>query len=386
VTLALAGGQDIVLPVSKIEQRFSQKVSAMPDFRMLLKPQDVADVTAWLLSRKDESRTDSPAGQPAPETSDPRLADGEVRPVRSDNSSPETAVFSFEQKADRLSVKLNGRDFATYLHRHKELTRPGWVHVYSPSGIRVTRDFPPKDEKAADHKFMHPGIWISFGHLDGEDYWRLTSRTRHVEFAEKPYVRPGLAGFTVRNHYLRRDGHSVVCEELTKYTLMATPDGVAMLVDASFKSDDHDFYFGDQEESGLAVRMESMLRVQNGSGTILNDRGEKNGSGTWGKEARWVDYSGTSAGRRVGVMIVPSPRNARRCWMHTRDYGLVVANPFPKQPKERREPYVKTTVSKGKVFRLSYGLLVHDASEETTPDRKQMFEKVTRLILSPTRN
>ena len=25
----------------------------------------------------------------------------------------------------------------------------------------------------------------------------------------------------------------------------------------------------------------------------------------------------------------------------TRDYGVVVTNPFPKQPKERREPYVK---------------------------------------------
>lgn len=382
VTLARADKPDAIVPVSEIEQRFSQKVSVMPDFRTLLTPQNVADVTAWLLSRKDG---DNAYGQNAASADGGQAGtrDNSIRDSGPESYSARDAQFSFEEKRDRLVVKLNGHPLATYLHQHKELTRPAWVHVYSPSGVRLTRNFPPRPDEdmgAADHKFMHPGIWISFGHLDGEDYWRLASRTRHVEFAEKPWSKPGRAGFTVRNQYLRRDGHSVVCEELTKYTLIATLEGVAMLVDANFRSDDHDFYFGDQEESGLAVRMESKLRVQNGSGTILNSRGEKNGADTWGKVASWVDYSGTTAGRRVGVMVVPSPYNARRCWMHTRDYGLVVANPFPKQPKERREPYVKTTVAKGKVFRLSYGVLMHDTPETLKTDSKGWSETVSRLM------
>ncbi|MGC6564961.1 MAG: hypothetical protein ACON38_05030, partial [Akkermansiaceae bacterium] len=45
---------------------------------------------------------------------------------------------------------------------------------------------------------------------------------------------------------------------------------------------------------------------------------------------------------------------------HSRDYGVLVANPFPKQPKERREPYVTTTVKKGKRFRLRYSILIHE--------------------------
>jgi hypothetical protein len=227
---------------------------------------------------------------------------------------------------------------------------------------------------------MHPGIWISFGHLDGEDYWRLTSRTQHVKFAEKPYSKPGRAGFTVRNRYLRRDGKSVVCEELTKYTLMARPEGVLMLVEASFQSDRHDFYFGDQEESGLAFRMESKLKVEGGTGTILNSHGDKNGAAAWGQEAAWVDYFATAAGHRVGIMVVPGPGNARRCWMHTRDYGLVAVNPFPKQPKERREPYIKTVVRKGEPYRLSYGVLIHDAPAEDMLDRKQVYEEVTKRL------
>jgi hypothetical protein len=50
--------------------------------------------------------------------------------------------------------------------------------------------------------------------------------------------------------------------------------------------------------------------------------------------------------------------------LHARDYGVVVTNPFPKQPKERREPYVKTWVKKGEPYRLSYAVLIHDLPAE----------------------
>ena len=137
---------------------------------------------------------------------------------------------------------------------------------------------------------MHPGIWISFGHLDGEDYWRMRSRTKNVEFSNEPWTKPGQAGFTVHNHYLRQDGQTIVCDETTKYTLIARPNGVLMLIESTFHSDDHDFYFGDQEESGLAIRMEADLNVASGNGTILNSNGQKNGKACWGHEADWVDY------------------------------------------------------------------------------------------------
>jgi putative membrane-bound dehydrogenase-like protein len=383
VTLARAERRDLVIPIARINDMFSRKVSAMPDVKSLLKPQDVADVTAWLLSRKVGKEPEVSDAPPGPSDSAAQSENQTVGSTGPDSDDPDRAQFSFDRKKDRLLVKLNGADFATYLHGHKELPRPAWIDVYSPSGVRMTRNFPPRspeDDGAGDHKFMHPGIWISFGHLDGEDYWRLTSRTQHVKFAEKPYSKPGRAGFTVRNRYLRRDGKSVVCEELTKYTLMARPEGVLMLVEASFQSDRHDFYFGDQEESGLAFRMESKLKVEGGTGTILNSHGDKNGAAAWGQEAAWVDYFATAAGHRVGIMVVPGPGNARRCWMHTRDYGLVAVNPFPKQPKERREPYIKTVVRKGEPYRLSYGVLIHDAPAEDMLDRKQVYEEVTKRL------
>ena len=186
----------------------------------------------------------------------------------------------------------------------------------------------------------------------------------------------------MHNEYHRREGNLIVCVELTKYTLIARPEGVLMLIEASFRSG-NDFYFGDQEESGLAIRMETRLNVAGGSGEILNSNGQKNGAACWGKEADWVDYFGTVSGRNLGLMIMPSPRNARRCWMHTRDYGLIAANPFPKQPKERREPYVRTLIKKGEPYRLSYGVLIHDQAAKTELDRKAIYESVAGQLTPP---
>ena len=54
------------------------------------------------------------------------------------------------------------------------------------------------------------------------------------------------------------------------------------------------------------------------------------------------------------------PDNARQCWSHSRDYGVLVSNPFPKQPKERPRAYNTTTVKKGERFRLRYAVLIHE--------------------------
>ena len=56
-----------------------------------------------------------------------------------------------------------------------------------------------------------------------------------------------------------------------------------MDVEAVFRSE-KDFYFGDQEESGLAIRVASPLRVSGGNGTILNNRGDRNGAEIWDVE------------------------------------------------------------------------------------------------------
>ena len=118
-----------------------------------------------------------------------------------------------------------------------------------------------------------------------------------------------------------------------------------------------DFYFGDQEEMGLGLRMATPLTVKSG-GRIANSDGLVNEPQVWGQQADWCDYSGTIDGQPVGVLIVPGRDNFRRSWFHARDYGLLVANPFGVNAFTKGTPS-KITVKRGETLRLRFGVLIH---------------------------
>ncbi len=345
VTVAMTGGVTAEVKRSEITERKGLEVSAMPaTFRAMLTPAQVADITAFLLTLK--KKPESVAG------------DGEFRFEKIGN--------------DQLALHLGGTKIATYLINDPVLTRRAFVNIRTPSGIKVTRPFPaPKGE---DHATMHPGIWMAFGWLSGNDYWRLQSKVAFEKFLAEPEAKGTKAALATRNRCLGKDGKETICIEDTKYEFERVPEGILLSVDATFYNDERDFEFGDQEESGLAVRMAKSLTVQHGNGRILNNHGDRDGKGTWGKEFEWIDYSGIVDGKRVGLLVIPHPENPRPSWSHSRDYGALVANPFPKQPRERREPYVKTKVKQGDRFRLSYKVLVHESDTELD------FEAIAKRI------
>ena len=346
-------GKVILIQKSEIEERIGTKLSPMPNgFAKLMTAQQIADIVAWLMTQK---RIGVPEG------------------------------FSFQDSKKELKIYFQKKRIATYLKDHGTMKRRGLVNVMTPTGIPITREFPPTRKDDQDHAMMHPGIWIGFGDLNGNDYWRLQAEVDFSGFTKKPVGTKETASFTTQNIYRpdkKRNPSSEdeVCTEITKYLIKRVPEGFLLLIDATFSSKSHDFYFGDQEESGLAVRVASDIRVQGGNGTILNDRSEKNGKEIWGKEAKWFDYSGTVRDREVGLMVIPDPSNERKSWLHARDYGVVVTNPFPKQPKQRREPYVKTWVRKGKPFQLRYAILIHDQPANQDFDRKDIYQQVLHSL------
>jgi putative heme-binding domain-containing protein len=336
VTLALMGGATVKIRRSGITHREGLPISAMPpSFGMMLNSQQLADLTAWLLTLK----------KPEPI----KAKDGE---------------FTFRRVDNELQLYLGQTRFATYLLDHDRLTRRGFIHVKTPSGHQVTRNFPDGDPGNSDHAVIHPGMWMSFGWLDGNDYWRLQSKVRFDRFLEEPKGGAGVGSFATRDQYLSKDGKQVVCTQDTTYRFRHVDSGILVDWDATFYNDERSFLFGDQEESGLAIRMATPIRVENGNGRIVNNRGEVNGKGTWGKPFDWINYSGEIAGKRVGFLIMPHPDNPRQCWSHSRDYGALVSNPFPKQPRERRQPFITTPVKQGKRFRLRYSVLIHEVKSE----------------------
>ena len=126
------------------------------------------------------------------------------------------------------------------------------------------------------------------------------------------------------------------------------------------------FYFGDQEEMGLGVRVATAITEKNG-GLITLSSGATTAAKTWGQPAAWCDYSGIIAGHHVGIMIVPDPANQSPSWWHNRDYGVFVANAFGRQAMKRGAPS-RVEVKRGATYHLKHTIILHTSDNGEAPD------------------
>lgn len=355
LTLTLPTGDSVVIPKSEVDERFSGRVSPMPSFDRLLKPQQVADLVAWLSTQ-------------APSTSPPKPTAGKVR---------------FKKVNDSIEVAIGDQPVAVYVYRDKEISRPYIAHVKTRDGIQVTRNHPPEQNDPADHPTFHPGIFLAFGDISGNDYWRLKARVKHDGFADEPSAEKDRGTFTVRNRYLSADGRKTVCVETCRYTFLVQPHGFLIDCDSTFRSDKNDFYFGDQEEMGIGVRVASPIRENGGNGRVINSNGISGARNNWGRLADWCDYSGTIDGRHVGVTIMASPDNVRPSWWHNRDYGVFVANLFGRKAM-RQGDTSKLIVNQGKQFRLRYGIVVHSSIGDAAFRPEKAYSDYVSVYLKTT--
>jgi hypothetical protein len=280
-----------------------------------------------------------------------------------------------------ITVAVGGLPLAVYCYKDEKITRPYFAHVRAPSGVQVTRQHPPiEGQDLTDHDTFHPGIWMSFGDISGSDYWRIKARVRHAGYVEGP--RGGVAGsFAVRNEYLdQNDPAKIVCTEIARYKFRPRPEGFLISWDSTFSSD-HEFYFGDQEEMGLGLRIATPMRVGKkaadkvpaGNGEMRDSLGRKNENEIWGNSSEWCDYSGTMAGQRLGMTIFTHPDNLRPSWFHARDYGVLEANQFGRKSFGKGEES-KVVVKPGEVMRIRYGVLTHSGPAGSQPDLAAAYQ------------
>jgi hypothetical protein len=287
---------------------------------------------------------------------------------------------------DRLQVRIDKKQFATYVWSDPKILRPYFCNVHAPNGVQVTRTYPPDpvvNKDNDDHDTMHPGIWLAFGDVNGLDVWRNKARVWHAHFVEEPIVEAEHATFTVLNAYDPLTGSNQSSfYETCRYDIYSLDIGWYILCQSAFQSRKGAIRFGDQEEMGLGVRVQTPLTVKFGSGTILNSEKGRNEYGTWGFPAKWCSYYGKVDGNVVGVTLMPGPGNFRPSWFHSRDYGLVVANPFGKKAMTAADKTDvapdATIVPKGNVFRLAFGVFLFAAKNE--PDNSTAYEWFAELL------
>jgi len=270
--------------------------------------------------------------------------------------------FAFTQTSDRLAIAFADKPVAEFVFRDEKILRPYFANVHTPEGRKVTRNHPPLvGLDANDHATMHPGIWLAFGDISGQDFWRNKARIEHVRFIEPPTVRKHRLTFATEN-VLRTTNGELLCSLTNHFDLIALTNAWLLIWDATFFSADNDIAFGDQEEMGFGLRVATAITEKTG-GLISSSSGQKTAKNTWGQPGEWCDYSGTVEGQELGITAMVSPANFRPSWWHNRNYGLMVANPFGRDAMKQGAKS-SVLVKRGATFRLCFGAAIHQGRVE----------------------
>ena len=342
LSLGQTNGERVDIPKDSIEERKTSPVSAMPDMSGQLTPQQVADLTAFLLTMQ---------------TQPDRVG---TNSTVSSNATSERSRFGVEEKQDRLRISLDDKPIADFVFHDEQILRPYFSNARLAGGVQVTRNHPPiQGEDAVDHDTMHPGIWLGFGDISGQDFWRNKAAMEHVRFVAPPTLQEGRLQFATECRLKSNQGESL-CSLTNEITLMARPSGWMLSWKATFRADQRTIVFGDQEEMGFGARVATLFTEKNG-GTIRSSSGKQTAKETWGQPAKWCDYSG-SGPQAGGIMLMAGEQNFRDSWWHNRDYGVFVANPFGREAMKQGQTS-SVEIAKGQALPLRFGALLHDGQQ-----------------------
>ncbi len=356
--VGLLGRSDAAHGQSVVDK--SVDLPALPELADTLAPQQVGDLTTCLLSRS------APA---VPVSTAPS------KPLPKENG------FRVEESTDRLRISLSGQPVVDFVFRDDRILRPYFANARLADGRQITRNHPPVDGvDALDHDTNHPGIWLGFGDISGQDFWRNKAPIEHVRFIWPPAITDGRLQFATECRLKTNTGQPL-CMLTNHFALTARPRGWLLVWSAAFHADQQDFTFGDQEEMGFGARVATPFIEKNG-GFLRSSTGEKTAKATWGQPADWCDYSGTSGDRSGGIMLMASPDNFRRSWWHNRDYGVFVANPFGREAMKQGTRST-VTVARGETLRIVFGALVHDNRDMNPAAEFNVFEQTLPSLRKP---
>jgi hypothetical protein len=260
----------------------------------------------------------------------------------------------------QVTIKIDGRERARW-HYGLQYPRPFFFPFNGPSGASLTRMGHP----GASNHDHHRSVWFAHAKVLGIDFWsdntQAQIRQKHWLVYEDGDERAILA--TRLGWY---DGHDP--KELLDQVLIAVfrpgPEGETLLeLQSTFHPTSDSLEFQQTNFGFLAVRVAKSIAEHFGGGHLTNSEGlvgEKDDSGQpniFGKQARWMDYSGpikphhksdlsTDSSNAQpdtveGITYFDHPSNAGypNHW-HVREDGWMGASPCMNGPLQtsRKEP------------------------------------------------
>ena len=293
------------------------------------------------------------------------------------------AQVAFTKGEGEMGIAIDGKPFATYVWGDVKTHRPYFKQVKALGGeVQLTRNHPPQPGDLDDHATYHPGIWWGFGDVGGNDYWRLKAKVIGGDFVGEPKGGRDRGSFAVRNRMLVNGGEETFCEQVCRYTIFKRHSGILMVCESTFVQGESDFWLGDQEEMGLAIRVATPIAMEsNRGGRIVDSAGRTVLKEIRTHQSDWCDYSGPISGKHGGILVMNDPGNFRKPWWHAVDTGLLIANPLGESELSGRgKKRENVLVKKGKPFRLRYGALIHLSERPGEFDPKKAYDDFLEVL------
>ena len=291
-------------------------------------------------------------------------------------------AVELKHHGNQVDVLIGGKPFTAF-HFDAAIPKPFMHPLRSAGGIVVTRGFPMiKDIPGESHDHPHHrGLYYTHGDINGVDFWG------EAEFMEKAPVQAG--GKTYQSSEQLPNGRTVFTKleevksgaeagSLRAHFNLVGPDGKVMgeetqaytfRGDASTRIIDCEFTthalktplkMGDTKEGTFAIRVVKALEEP--AVKMLNSEGAVGEKSIWGKRAKWVDYSGTVEGKKLGIVIFDNPSNPKHpTYWHARGYGLFAVNPFGEHDfynDKKRDGSI--TIKPGESLTFRYRVVIHD--------------------------
>ena len=225
-----------------------------------------------------------------------------------------------------LEINIGGKYFTSYVYDKKDFDRDNFYKPYlGPVMTSWGESFTRLDLTAKDHPH-HRSVFLGVGEVNGADFWSNLGSQNPAGI--KYFSGAAYGEITAQNIWTDLNNTPLVDEERTFTIYNQNEECRYVDIAIKFKAAYCNVEFGSTKEAGpLGIRLNEQLRVDRGSGHMINSYGAENESECWGRSASWCDYSGEISGHSCGIAVFDNESNERypSAW-HIRDYGLFAPN------------------------------------------------------------
>jgi hypothetical protein len=299
---------------------------------------------------------------------------------------------------DGIEFKAGSTVVARYV-TDPRYSKPFLYPVLAPGEVPVTRGYPIEagTPGGSNDHIHHKSVWFCHGDVipeglalgikstektgKGVDFWsenkdkdgtKRYGQMTCVKIGEPKRIAPNHVSVETTNEWRTPEGVDIL-DETRVIHFIDEPEGRLFVFDITLKPTAYPIRFGDTKEGSFGIRVHDALRPSEKTGaTVTTAEGKvieppvKDNLSIWGQPAAWVDYSGTVAGKEVGIAVFDHPSNPGANW-HARAYGLNAANPFGRGLSGFPSQKGKTELAgipRGKELKLEYAVYAHKGNAE----------------------